>query len=180
MFWENGTTGKPRYCKDEDDLNNRLAKYLGELNNIKANEVLDLGKRLTDVMKSEEKDLDKIVGSLPPIHQAVYKDQFRRFIEQGWLLESNDEQMSAGFFIFTRGAETEIVTLTNKNLFDVNDLGFGTTILGTTTRNKNVGLKTILEASNGKLELMKTIVYISENQDWFNHKKITQIRVLNP
>lgn len=180
MFWENGTTGKPRYCEDENDLNDKLAKYLGELNNIKANEVLDLGKRLMDVMKSDEKDLDKIVGSLPPTHQAIYKDQFRKFIEQGWLLESNDEQMSAGFFIFTRGVETEIITLTNKNLFDINDLGFGTTILGTTTRNKNIGLKTILEASNSKLELMKTMVYISENQEWFNHKKITQIRVLNP
>ena len=34
MFWENGTTGKSRYCKDEDDLNDKLAKYLGKLNNL--------------------------------------------------------------------------------------------------------------------------------------------------
>ena len=45
-------------------------------------------------------------------------------------------QMSAGFFIFSRGAEVEIVTLTNARLFDVNDLGFGTTILGKTNEIK--------------------------------------------
>lgn len=89
-------------------------------------------------------------------------------------------QMSAGFFIFSRGAEVEIVTLTNTKLFDTHNLGFGTTLLGKTKRNKNVGSKEILPASNGNLELMKTLIYISENQDWFKNKKITQIRAYDP
>lgn len=72
--------------------------------------------------------------------------------------------MSAGFFIFSRGAEVEIVTLTNARIFDVNNLGFGTTVLGKTKRNKNVGSREILEANNGNLELIKTLIFIANNQ----------------
>lgn len=181
-FFKKGTKDRsPVYAKDIEDLKNKLADYVEERNSTRANDALDLGNVLRDIMSSKEKDIDGLDStSVREAQRALLKNQFKKYILEDWVLESDDMQMSAGFFIFSRGAEVEIVTLTNARLFDVNDLGFGTTVLGKTKRNKNVGSKEILEASNGNLELIKTLIFIANNQSWFKNKKITQIRAYNP
>jgi hypothetical protein len=165
-FFKKGTKDRnPVYAKDIEDLKNKLADYVEERNSTRANDALDLGNVLRDIMSSKEKDIDGLDGtSVREAQRALLKNQFKKYILEDWELESDDMQMSAGFFIFSRGTEVEIVTLTNARLFDVNDLGFGTTILGKTKRNKNVGSKEILDANNGNLELIKTLIFIANNQ----------------
>ena len=180
-FYKNGTSDrKPIYAND-DDIDTKLQSYINELVSVRATEVSDLGHRIKTCMGSVEKNLDDILGSVPTMHQDTYKDQIKKYIDQGWELSSDDTQISAGFFIFTRGAETEIVMITNLALFNIEvSLPFGKTLLGKTTRDKDAKLKQILEASNGNIEILKALIFISENQEWFSKKKITQIRAINP
>jgi hypothetical protein len=165
-FLKKGTKDKkPVYAKDIEDLKSKLADYVEQRNSIRANEVLDFGTVLRDIMLSAEKDIDELDSiTIPESQRALLKNQFKKYILDDWELESDDMQISAGFFIFSKGAEVEIVTLTNARLFDVHNLGFGTTVLGKTKRNKNVGSKEILDASNGNLELIKTMIFIANNQ----------------
>lgn len=181
VFYKSGTSDKkPVYCND-DTLDSELSNYIQELITIRSNEVSELANLISDALSNSEQDIDKIVGSIPVSKQATYKTIMKKYIHQGWTFESDDTLASAGIFIFTRGAETEIITVTNELLFNLGvNLPFGTTILGKTTRNKDVKLKSILEASHGKLEIIKTLIYIANNQDWFRNKKITNIRVVNP
>ena len=181
-FFKKGTRDKkPVYAKDIEDLKSKLADYVEQRNSIRANEVLDFGTVLRDIMLSAEKDIDELDSiTIPESQRALLKNQFKKYILDDWELESDDMQISAGFFIFSKGAEVEIVTLTNARLFDVHNLGFGTTVLGKTKRNKNVGSKEILDANNGNLELIKTMIFIANNQAWFKNRKITQIRAFNP
>lgn len=181
VFYKTGTSDRrPVYCND-DTLDEELTKYIEQLTSIRANEVTELAHLLSEAIDNPEQDLDKIVGSIPVSKQATYKTIMKKYIHRGWKFESDDMLASAGIFIFTRGAETEIITVTNELLFNIGvDLPFGSTILGKTTRDKDVKLKSIMEASHGKLEIIKTLIYISENQEWFKNKKITNIRVINP
>ena len=70
-------------------------------------------------------------------------------------------------FIFEKGGVCEIVMISNDPLANVINLGMGTSILGSNTKDMYVN----------KTECM---VYISQNQSRFENKRIQQLRVINP
>ena len=83
-------------------------------------------------------------------------------------------------FIFEKGNVSEIVMLSEDPLSNVINLGVGTTILGKNTKDTFVNKSDIFESSYGHIRLMEIMVYVSQNQDKFQDKKIQQIRVINP
>ena len=56
----------------------------------------------------------------------------------------------------------------------------GTSILGNTVEDMYVDRKHTLSASNGNLELMEVMLYLSENPEFFEKNPITEIRCINP
>ena len=56
----------------------------------------------------------------------------------------------------------------------------GTSLLGKTTENAYINSKEILDANYGNIEIMKAMLYVSQNQDLFKNFKIAEIRAVNP
>jgi hypothetical protein len=56
----------------------------------------------------------------------------------------------------------------------------GTSILGNTTEDMYIDRKHTLSSSNGNLELMEVMLYLSENPEFFEKNPITEIRCINP
>ena len=83
-------------------------------------------------------------------------------------------------FIFEKGGVCEIVMISNDPLANVINLGMGTSILGSNTKDMYVNKTKIFEASYGHIRLMECMVYISQNQSRFENKRIQQLRVINP
>jgi len=86
---------------------------------------------------------------------------------------------SNGIFIFQKQGKTEIITLSDKQLHNLNDLGLGTSLLGQYKRNNQVNLKNTLTASNGNMDIMKAVLFVSENPELFYNTKIDSIKALN-
>lgn len=166
-------------CKTEEELNEELLKYINKRNASEANELTDLGE-LIDVEIHGEKDYTKIVGNVAKENQIILQEQFKKYFKQDWDFNNDTTLISAGIFMFTKGDQIEIVVMTNEGLFDTMNLGVGNTILGKNTKNKHVGLRNILPASNANLAMMKAMIFISENQQMFKGKKIVQVRAFNP
>lgn len=178
MPW--GVGRKEIACKTEEELDEKLLEYVTKRNNSEANEVSNLGE-LISVELAGERDYTKITGNVDKENQVILQEQFKKyFIQPGWSFNDDITLTSAGIFKFTRGDEVEIVVLTNEGLFDTLNLGIGKTLLGKNTKDKHVGLRNILPASNANLSMMKAMIYIAENQEQFKGKKIVQIRAFNP
>jgi hypothetical protein len=92
-----------------------------------------------------------------------------------------DGQLNAfGIFIFQKDGRSEVVGITNEALGTAFQLSKGSSILGKTRYDKDINSKEILDATRGNIELMRIMMYISENQEAFKNSKITQIKVINP
>lgn len=83
-------------------------------------------------------------------------------------------------FIFEKGGICEIVMISTDPLANVINLGMGTSILGSNTKDMYVNKTKTFEASYGHIRLMECMVYISQNQGKFENKHIQQVRVINP
>lgn len=168
------------YCTEEE-LETLIAKYVEDLNAVRADELVDLSTIIVQEMNEDEFDLDKLLVHFNKKHHNTIKEQFRRYFEQpGWTFNSDPTLNSFGIFEFERGGDIEIVAITTEDLFVTQKLPFGTTLLGGTTRNKAVGYRDVLDATNDNLNLMKVMVYLAEHQEKYAGKKILQIRSLNP
>lgn len=179
-FRKVGLGNKTEYFETEEKLDEAILKYLKDLQDKKAQEVLDLGNLIDEAIK-EGKELDHFIGNIPEQHRPFVKDQFKRYVkDEGWSLWNNPALISSGIFIFERGGLIEIISLTNTSLHNQYNLDFGNTILGKNVRNKAVGSKNILEATAANIEIIKALIYVGENQHKFSGKKIVQIKALNP
>lgn len=179
MPW--GVGKKEIACKTEEELNEQLLKYIEKRGNVEANELVDLGELIASELATVEKDVTKITGNVDKEHQIILQEQFKKYFEQDdWSFTDDPTLTSAGIFKFTRGEDVEIVVMTNEGLFDTMNLGMGTTLLGKNTKDKHVGSRRILPASNAYLSMMKAMIYIAENQNVFKGKKVLQIRAFNP
>jgi hypothetical protein len=61
-------------------LDEAILKYLKDLQDKKAQEVLDLGNLIDEAIK-ERKELDSFVGNIPEQHRPFVKDQFKKYIK---------------------------------------------------------------------------------------------------
>ena len=179
-FKQYGTDGQIIYCKDEDDLNTKLERYVSALNDNRATELLDLANIISSEIEGS-RDLTKLTGNFSDENQKIIREQFKKYFSQeGWEFNNDPALNSFGIFEFERDGEIEIVVITNDSLFNTRNLGFGTTLLGKNTRDKHVGLRNTMDASYANLNLMKAMIYVSQNREQFKGKKIIQIRAFNP
>jgi hypothetical protein len=112
--------------------------------------------------------------------KSFLANQFKKYTVHKWSFEKNENLNSAGIFIFKKSGRTEIVVISNKPLAQTLNLGMGTSLLGKTLSNENVSRKEILDASYGNLEMLKALIYVSQNQELFLEDKISEIRTINP
>lgn len=180
MFREKGI-GKERweYATDDSDLEIKLNNYVEKLNAQKSNELTVIADDLQAILGGDM-EFEDLVKNYRDDQRQFITNQFKRYVDQNWNFVKDENLNSAGYFIFRKSGRTEIVMISNKPLLQTLNLGVGTTLLGKTLANEHVNTKEIYEANYGSLELMKAMIYISQNQDLFVDDKIAEIRVINP
>lgn len=179
FFVKYETNGRREYCKDDEDLNNKLAEYVETVRNKKSNELFALASTIRRALTSSI-SIDDFANDYNISNRNFLKTQFGRYITEGWELVSDDNLIGSGLFIFQYNGRSEIVVITNNPIHDKINLGLGSTILGKTIEDQFVNTKEILPANYGSMEAMKALLYIADNPEYFIDNKITQIVTLNP
>ena len=177
IYW--GIPGnKTDWAKDEQELTEKLTDYVQKLSSAKGDFCLDFGHKLQEVFAGNLL-ADKISDNIPNSKKSWVDVRFRRYFDEGWSLDSNEECLAEGFLVFSLGNKSEIVILERNPLNTVLSLGLGKSLLGKTTDDKYVDKLKTLPASNANLALMKAMIYISQHQDYFEGKRISEISAVN-
>lgn len=179
FFVKYETNGRREYCKDDEDLNNKLTEYVETVRNKKSNELFALASTIRRALTSSI-SIDDFANDYNISNRNFLKTQFGRYITEGWELVSDDNLIGSGLFIFQYNGRSEIVVITNNPIHDKINLGLGSTILGKMIEDQFVNTKEILPANYGSMEAMKALLYIADNPEYFIDNKITQIVTLNP
>lgn len=166
------------YAKNDEDLQVKLEEYVEQLTAKRANEMRDLSEKIENAIESGK--YEDIGIDYKDDQKSFLANQFKKYAVHKWSFEKNENLNSAGIFIFKKSGRTEIVVISNKPLAQTLNLGMGTSLLGKTLSNENVSRKEILDASYGNLEMLKALIYVSQNQELFLEDKISEIRTINP
>lgn len=168
------------FADTKEDLFKKIDNYVEKVKSQNANELNSLADNINDILASDG-NWEDIGKNMSESNRYWIQNQFKKYLVQKWKFMRDDELNRMGFFIFSDNAgHTEIVMITNKGVFDENKLALGKTLLGNTTEDLYVDKKRILTSSNGNIELMRAMVYISENSHLFEKDPITEIRCINP
>lgn len=180
-FREQELSGKNLvYADTKEQLFEKIDKYVEDVKKIRASELTDLANLVVEIINGngDWKDISKNISDSK---KYWIENQFKKYLVQKWNFIYDPELNRAGYFIFSDNAgHTEIIKVTNKAVFDENKLSMGTSILGNTTEDMYIDRKHTLSSSNGNLELMEVMLYLSENPEFFEKNPITEIRCINP
>lgn len=178
-FVEYQTTGKRRYAKDEEDLENKLQAYVEAVREKKDNELFSLASTLRHAL-SDQITLEDFVQNYRVNNRNFLETQFGRYIKEKWELVSDDGMISNGFFLFRHDGRSELVVITNTSIHPKINLGKGDTILGKYIENTYINSKEILPANNGNIAGMKAMIFIADHPELFKEMPLTQVMVMNP
>lgn len=178
-FRKRGLDNRLAYAKTEEELDTIIADYILALSSRRSDMCLDFANRIKEVQRGNM-TLDSFAEIAPIDSRPWIQNQFKRYFDEHWTFNEDDVLNANGIFIFEKGNTSEIVMLSEDPLSNVINLGVGTTILGRNTKDTFVNKSDIFESSYGHIRLMEVMIYISQNQDKFQDKKIQQVRVINP
>lgn len=174
-----GLPGNPHtWAENDDDLNTKLSNYVVKLSSAKNEICSEFGNKLIDIL-SGTLEPEKIGDGVPDHRKAWVINRFRRYFDEGWSLDSNEDLINDGLLIFSLGNKSEVVILEQNPLQTVISLGIGKTLLGKNTSDKYVDKLKILPATNANLALMKAMIYISQHSEYFKSKQISEVSVVN-
>lgn len=178
-FWKKGTNRKVAKAKTEEELRGIIEEYIEALSSKRSDTCVDVANRIKSVQQGNL-SLDAFADFVPATQTEWVKTQFKRYFDEHWTFNEDETLNANGIFIFEKGGVCEIVSISENPLFNVINLGMGTSILGATTRDMNVNKVKTFEASYGNIGLMEVMLYVAQNQDKFRTRKIQQVRVINP
>lgn len=181
FYFKNELTGRFVPCKSEEDVEEKLAKYVNEINEARGKEMLSFGRRMVNWIKTKDlSGLKKYVSDERGDVQNHLQFQFRKYIVNGWNLVENDVLFENGILLFERNGRVEIVMTDILDLNTLVPLKNGNSILGTVRGATDVtDNRRILDSRRGHMLLMKAMAFIAENQDVFKNKKIQNIKSIN-
>ena len=165
--------------KTEEELREEITNYIQALASKRSDMCVELATRIKNIQGGQAV-FDTIADGVPEVHRDWIKTQFKRYFDEHWTFNEDDVLNANGMFIFEKGGVCEIVMISNDPLANVINLGMGTSILGSNTKDMYVNKTKTFEASYGHIRLMECMVYISQNQSRFENKRIQQLRVINP
>lgn len=166
------------YAKTEEELRDKIAKYLEKENDARFNELRVLADTITDIQDGV--DVAESLGNDESKYKGPYCQRiFFKYLRNGWQLVKNQQFISAGVFVFTRGNVMEIVSIAHNSTHSVCDLGKGTSLLGTTRANYDVDSHEVLSATNGNIDLMKVMSLINGSRELFEKYQISKVSSFN-
>ena len=179
-FTQWGITGHPVvWCENEEQLTSAIEDFIHKRGSAKADFCINLGHNIQDIINGTAEP-EVVANMVDDDKKEWMLNRFKRYFDEGWNLESNDELLAGGIFIFSFGDRSEVVIVEQNHLNTLIDLGMGKTLLGKNTKDKYIDSTKIRPSNNGNLALMQAIIYIANHQDAFKTKRITEVSVISP
>lgn len=178
-FFSKGVDKSYVYCKDEEDLDEKLTRYVERLNASRDNELSSFGSEVRNLVKGKI-NLDAFGENYSISQRTFLRTQFARFNDNGWEFVENDILNQAGLFIFQKNGKLEIIMMSNQPLMESFDMGLSHAILGQWLTETKWNDREVLRATEGNIAIFKALAYVSENISDFKNMKITSISAMNP
>lgn len=165
-------------AESEEDLKPKLEAYIAKVNSRKSDELHVLADNIRSATKGEL-SIEALTSESNLPKRAFLKRHFQKYIENGWTLTSNDDQINLGLFTFEKDNVVEIIVLSNEELTTKLKLSKGTTLLGNFIKDQYVDTKSIYEANNGYLGIIMAMFYLNSYSEFYVNKKVQKIQTLN-
>ena len=180
-----------QYVRTEEELDEKLKRFVDDVNRKEKNLLPSMADMIRQAI--EEKDLDMLQyrntgGNRAALDENLVREM-RRYVKQGWKLISSESEELEGYFIFQKDKTLQILKMSNKDLyrkipFKRNNVeNERNNILGLFMSDESANWTQTLPATEGALEIIKTVVWFNEEvglSDRFKGYKIDRIRVFNP
>lgn len=193
-FTEYGLPEKKRvYCKNQEDLEQKLANYVERLTKYVDNEMNSFAEDLIDVIQTpnvteQDAAIEKWLETYGDVSKEYLKNTFRKYYRNHWNLVARPDLNKNGIFIFTKANQMEIIVISEKDLHRRVDINGNQNICGAKLKDGQIGTDDInvLSSEYGNLMIMKAAAIIANNPsilfgaDGKQEFKINTIKAINP
>lgn len=193
-FTEYGLPEKKRvYCKNQEDLEQKLANYVERLTKYVDNEMNSFAEDLINVIQTpnvaeQDAAIEKWLETYGDVSKEYLKNTFRKYYRNHWNLVARPDLNKNGIFIFTKANQMEIIVISEKDLHRRVDINGNQNICGAKLKDGQIGTDdiNILSSEYGNLMIMKAAAIIANNPsilfgaDGKQEFKINTIKAINP
>lgn len=193
-FTEYGLPEKKRvYCKNQEDLEQKLANYVERLTKYVDNEMNSFAEDLINVIQTpnvaeQDAAIEKWLETYGDVSKEYLKNTFRKYYRNHWNLVARPDLNKNGIFIFTKANQMEIIVISEKDLHRRVDINGNQNICGAKLKDGQIGTDDInvLSSEYGNLMIMKAAAIIANNPsilfgaDGKQEFKINTIKAINP
>lgn len=193
-FTEYGLPEKKRvYCKNQEDLEQKLANYVERLTKYVDNEMNSFAEDLINVIQTpnvaeQDAAIEKWLETYGDVSKEYLKNTFRKYYRNHWNLVARPDLNKNGIFIFTKANQMEIIVISEKDLHRRVDINGNQNICGAKLKDGQIGTDDInvLSSEYGNLMIMKAAAIIANNPsilfgaDGKQEFKINAIKAINP
>ena len=193
-FTEYGLPDKKRvYCKDQEDLEQKLANYVERLTKYVDNEMNSFAEDLVNVIQTpnvaeQDAAIEKWLETYGDVSKEYLKNTFRKYYRNHWNLVARPDLNKNGIFIFNKSNQMEIIVISEKDLHRRVDINGNQNICGAKLKDGQIGTDDInvLSSEYGNLMIMKAAAIIANNPsilfgaDGKQEFKINAIKAINP
>lgn len=185
FFYRDGVQDSRRVNCTPEELDEQLGKYVADLEKYRANELDYFAENLQRVFNTRGQDtnvMEKWYHNFNDSSRVFLRNIFEKYYKTGWNFVKNKELNQNGILIFNKSNQMEIVSISSKDLFYVNQINGNQNICGAKMKDFAQGTDNynVLNASNGNLALMRVAALISSNPEILSGCKINSVRVINP
>lgn len=193
-FTEYGLPDKKRvYCKNQEDLEQKLANYVERLTKYVDNEMNSFAEDLINVIQTpniteQDAAVEKWLETYGDVSKEYLKNTFRKYYRNHWNLVARPDLNKNGIFIFSKSNQMEIIVISEKDLHRRVDINGNQNICGAKLKDGQIGTDDInvLSSEYGNLMIMKAAAIIANNPsilfgaDGKQEFKINAIKAINP
>lgn len=178
----------PVYCDTEEEVDRAIRSLVDEENTYRSQEMWDLGNLLKMTLTGEKPVSEFVFGNNNYVQDYI-RQIFKKYLPdedsteneklKGWQLEENENFIAAGMFIFRKGSQIEVVSLTYGEIHQDVKLGLGNSILGTTKRNFEIDENKVIKSTHGNIDLIKVMSILNSNSDILKDGQIISVKTFN-
>lgn len=190
-YWKKGFIregeSKVIVAKTEEELKNKIENWVKDYNQRAAETNTLFSKSLKYAMQTKSKtQLEQAAVNFNQSDTSYIESAFGRYINGNWHLISNDLMIENGLFLFQKADVVELVVISTHNIFNRLKFDHGKTtrpynsVLGYfASDEEGLDSRWILPNFFGNIEMMKGMIFLSQQPQLFTDKKINKISTIS-
>lgn len=170
-----------------EEIDEFLAKTIKAISENKARLFLDFGNEIQNTISGNASRLDtlrSIANDMNRSNPNFIVNLFRKYIMDGWELQTNEALNAEGIYIFNKENRSEIINLSNQDLFKKIKLSKGSqTVLQNLIHDDEVGTDNTktLNTLYGNILSLKSLMLLAQVPNLLKPgSKVQAIKIVNP